>query len=111
MRKLRVPCVRQTMVMEAGQAAAPASQQGFERLFRSALSISLRWNKHVVYLISKQSLISWSPRSIQMTIAILSLVLGGLLAKVLPTGVEPGVKYRRLDEDDFQRILAKRGLK
>jgi len=46
-----------------------------------------------------------------MTIALCSLILGGLLAKVLPTGVEPGVKYRRLDEDDFQRILAKRGLR
>ena len=46
-----------------------------------------------------------------MTIAILTLVLGGLLAKVLPTGVEPGAQYRRLDEDDFERILDKRGLR
>lgn len=46
-----------------------------------------------------------------MTIALLSILLGALLAKVLPTGVEPGVQYRRLDEDDFQRLLAKRGLR
>ena len=45
-----------------------------------------------------------------MTLAIASIVLGVLLAKVIPTGVEPGVKYRRLDEADFRRMLAKRGL-
>lgn len=45
-----------------------------------------------------------------MTLAILSIVLGALLAQVLPTGVESGVKYRRLDEADFRRMLAKRGL-
>jgi hypothetical protein len=45
-----------------------------------------------------------------MTIAFLAIVLGALLAKVLPTGVKPGAKYRRLDEADFRRMLAKRGL-
>ena len=46
-----------------------------------------------------------------MTIFFASIALGVLLAHVLPSGVEPGVKYRPLDEDDFQRILAKRCLR
>jgi hypothetical protein len=46
-----------------------------------------------------------------MTIAFLCLALGVLLANVLPAGTKPGVKYAPLDEDDFQRMLAKRGLR
>ena len=111
MGKMFVPCARPTKVSEAGQAVAPPRRQVFGRSVGSALSNLLRWNKQVVYLMSELSLLSCSPRSIHMTIAICSVLLGAMLAKVIPTGVEPGVQYCRLDEDDFQRILAKRGLK
>jgi hypothetical protein len=45
-----------------------------------------------------------------VTIAFLCLALGVLLAQVLPSGTQPGVKYAPMTEDDFQRMLAKRGL-
>jgi hypothetical protein len=45
-----------------------------------------------------------------MTIAFLCFALGILLSQVLPRGVQPAVKYVPLNEDDFQRVLAKRGL-
>ena len=46
-----------------------------------------------------------------MTIAFLCLALGVLLAQVVPSGTKAGVKYAPLNEDDFQRMLAKRGLR
>ena len=46
-----------------------------------------------------------------MTIAFLFLALGVLLAQVLPSGTKPDVKYAALDEDDFRRMLAMRGLR
>ena len=46
-----------------------------------------------------------------MTVALLAVALGVLLASVLPGGTKPGVKYAPLTEDDFQRILDKRGLR
>ncbi len=46
-----------------------------------------------------------------MTIAFLCLALGVLLAQVLPSGTKPDVKYAALNEDDFQSMLAKRGLR
>lgn len=46
-----------------------------------------------------------------MTVALLAVSLGVLLANVLPAAAKPGVKFAPLTEDDFQRILAKRGLR
>jgi hypothetical protein len=45
-----------------------------------------------------------------MTIVFLCLALGVLLAQVIPSGVEAGVKYQAPTEEGFQRMLAKRGL-
>lgn len=45
-----------------------------------------------------------------MTILLLSLAIGGLLTKVVPTGVEPGTEYTAPIEADFQRLIIKRGL-
>ena len=45
-----------------------------------------------------------------MLLAILALAFGGALALVLPTGVEPGTKHRKLTEEGFQEMLRRRGL-
>jgi hypothetical protein len=45
-----------------------------------------------------------------MTIVLLALTLGVLLANVLPRGGTAPV-YAKLTEEDFQRMLAKRGLR
>lgn len=37
--------------------------------------------------------------------------LGIALTYVIPTGVEPGTKYRKPTEEDFQKLLERRGLK
>ena len=45
-----------------------------------------------------------------MLLAILALAFGGALALVLPTGIEPGIKYQKPTEEGFQEMLRRRGL-
>jgi hypothetical protein len=45
-----------------------------------------------------------------MLTIVLCLALGVALAYVVPTGVEPGTKYRAPTESDFQELLRRRGL-
>lgn len=45
-----------------------------------------------------------------MLTIILCLALGVALAYVVPTGVEPGIKYRAPTESDFQELLRCRGV-
>lgn len=45
-----------------------------------------------------------------MLTIVLCLALGVALAYVIPTGVEPGTKYRAPTEFDFQELLRRRGL-
>jgi hypothetical protein len=44
-------------------------------------------------------------------ILLLSLALGFALSYALPTGVKPGVKYKKPTEADFQELLRRRGLR
>jgi hypothetical protein len=45
-----------------------------------------------------------------MLTIVLCLALGVALTYVVPTGVEPGTKYRAPTESDFQELLRRRGL-
>lgn len=45
-----------------------------------------------------------------MLTIVLCLALGVALAYVVPTGVEPGIKYCAPTESDFQELLRRRGL-